>query len=491
MAAIESPLRRRWRHFPAPLFLISAIQLGLLLSSSLVGECGSAFANGPGTAVAEGPGLSPRRLMVGWTIRKFFINKTPEALLGERAKSLRFMAPGCDYGLQFLYSAILVAGKHTAAHSALIDTSVEDILVAFFRLMDLGSSRFPLQWYAIETALKRSHTRAIQAALRRQQAEQQDYDSDPDRERQLELTVPEYTWFLGQQTRDVEWFFDGNTFHKRGAPSIPEKLTDHDLGFLKSLPFNVLRVARGIKRAEPSKTVSHLLDELAQRGVTTVNDFFLKTNFLDLLFSTNVIDETFLQLDILSEYIANWEAFKAKKLLPPSIPLGTGQANLLETLMSKKSAKEKYPKCPTLKCYVESVWSQRAEHPIDKEDKRREKGEKKKEPSSEPFAELQIKKTTANSLKLVAIGNTGHDTYRKSKDLWSRFKKIMRANEFEATVEAMKQWHQREGVDIALGLGDFLKAPGIFSVRDPDYKTKWHDVFVRVRAGVLSVIGLL
>ncbi|KAL8275986.1 hypothetical protein Esti_000102 [Eimeria stiedai] len=390
------------------------------------------------------------------------------------------MAPGCDYGLQFLYSAVLVAGKHTAARSSLIDTSMEDIMVAFFRLAQLDKVVFPLQWYALENALKRSHERTIQTMLRRQQAEQQDYENDPDREKPLELTVPEYTWMLGQQTRDVEWYYDGSTFHRRGAVTIPARLTEHDLGFMKSLPFNVLRVARGITREEPTKTVEHLIGELAQRGVTSAGDFFLKTNFLDLVFSTSVIEEMYLQLDIISEYIKNWEAYKSGEFAPPSIPLGGGQGNLLETLMSKKSAKEKYPKCPTMKCYVESIWTQRTEHPIDKEsDRQQEQEEEKKPPPSEPFAVLQIRKTTANSLKMVAIGNTGHDTYKKTTGFWGRLKRWVKMNEFEATVEAMKKWHQQEHVDVALGLGDFLAAPGITSVRNEAFKTKWHDVFVK------------
>ncbi|XP_026191938.1 uncharacterized protein LOC34618416 [Cyclospora cayetanensis] len=404
----------------------------------------------------------------------------PESLLAERSRSLRLMAPGCDYGMQFLYSAVLVAGKHSGSRSSLIDTSVEDILIAFFRLANLETTRFPLQWYAIENALKRSHSRAIQVALRRQQAEQQDYDSDPNREKPLEITVPEFTWLLGQQVRESEWFFDGNTFHKRGDCSIPEKLNDHHLGFMKSLPFNVLRVARGIEREEPSKTVAHLLDELAQRGIKTASAFLLKTNFLDILVSTSVIDETFLQLDILSEYISNWEAFKSKKVVPPSIPFGAS-TDILKTLMNKKSPKEKYPKCPTMRCYVESVWTQRAEHPLDKDARQKQEEEKKpKEQSSESFAELTIRKKTANSLKVVAIGNTGHETFHKrSRKVWDRVKSLLRADEFMATVEAMKQWHQREGTDIALGIGDFLSEPGMLSVREPAFREKWHDVFVK------------
>lgn len=433
---------------------------------------------------SERPGLSPRRLLVAWTVRKFFLVNTPETLLAERAKSLRVMAPGCDYGLQFLYSAVLVAGKHTPARSALIDTSVEDIIVAFFRIANLDKGSFPLKWYALENALKRSHTRAIQTAMRRQQAEQQDYENDPDREKPLDLSVPEYTWMVGQQARDSEWYYDGNTFHKRGDFVIPEKLTEHDLGFMKSLPFNVLRVAKGIERENPKASVAHLIKELEHRDVRTANDFFLKTNFLDILVSTNVIDETFLQIDIISEYVKNWEAFKAKEVIPPSIPLGAGYPDLLKTLLSKKSAKEKYPKCPTMKCYVESVWTQRSEHPIDKEDKQKQKEqeeEKKKEQPSEPFAELMVKKKTSNALKIIAIGNTGHDTYRKTKGFWGALKRFTKVNELERTVEAMRQWHQREVADIALGLGDFLRLPGITSVREQEYKTKWHDVFVGVR----------
>ncbi|KAL8449020.1 hypothetical protein Emed_003372 [Eimeria media] len=478
MAGSGSPPRwrwsPRWRVRSLLFLLLSAFLFSLIPFSS----CRAAF--GGSSAVTEGPGLRPRRLVVGWTIRKFFLVNTPETLLGERARSLRAMAPGCDYGLQFLYSAVFVAGKHTAARSSLIDTSMEDILVAFFRLAQLDKVVFPLQWYAIENALNRSHERAIQTMLRRQQAEQQDYENDPDREKPLELTVPEYTWLLGQQHRDVEWYFDGNTFHRRGAVSVPERLTEHDLGFMKSLPFNVLRVARGITRAEPTKTVAHLIKELAQRGVTSASDFFLKTNFLDLVFSTSVIEEIYLQLDIIAEYIKNWESYRSGEFSPPLIPLGGGQGNLLETLMSKKSAKEKYPKCPTMKCYVESIWTQRAEHPIDKESNRQqEQEEEKKPPPSEPFAVLQISKTTANALKMVAIGNTGHDTYKKTTGFWGRIKRWFKMNEFEATVEALKNWHQQEHVDVALGLGDFLAAPGINSVRDDAYKTKWHDVFVK------------
>ncbi|KAL8427582.1 hypothetical protein Efla_005757 [Eimeria flavescens] len=484
MAATGSPSRGWWPQRGAALTVFSLLLVAFILSAVNQASCRAAVGGG-GSALAEGPGLRSRRLLVGWTIRKFFIVKTPETVLADRAKSLRFMAPGCDYGLQFLYSAVMVAGKHTAERSSLIDTSFEDVIVAFFRVAKLEKFVFPLQWYAIENALKRSHERAIQTALRRQQAEQQDYESDPDREKPLELTVPEFTWLLGQQTRETYWFFDGNTFHKRGATTIPDKLTDHDLGFMRSLPFNVLRVARGIEREEPTKGVAHLLSQLAQRGVTSASDFMLKTNFLDLLFSTNVIDEIYLQLDILAEYISNWKAFKAGDLLPPSIPLGgDDQQNLLETLMSKKSAKEKYPKCPTMKCYVESVWTQRAEHPIDKEANRKQQQqqqeeEEKKPPPSEPFSVLQIRKTTANSLKLVAIGNTGHETYRKTQGFWGRVKRFFKMNEFEQTVAAMKKWHEQEAVDVALGLGDFLSPPGITSVRSLDYKTKWHDVFIK------------
>ncbi|KAL8428306.1 hypothetical protein ACSSS7_007317 [Eimeria intestinalis] len=480
MAGIGSPPRWRWSPPLRVRWLMLILQAAFVFSFISSASCRAAF--GGGSAFAEGPGMRPRRLVVGWTIRKFFLVNTPETLLGERARSLRVMAPGCDYGLQFLYSAVLVAGKHTAARSSLIDTSMEDIMVAFFRLAQLDKVMFPLQWYAIENALNRSHERAIQTMLRRQQAEQQDYENDPDREKPLELTVPEYTWLLGQQHREVEWYFDGNTFHRRGgAVSVPERLTELDLGFMKSLPFNVLRVARGIARKEPTKTVAHLIKELAQRGVTSASDFFLKTNFLDLMFSTSVIEEMYLQLDIISEYIKNWEAYKSGEFSPPLIPLGGGQGNLLETLMSKKSSKEKYPKCPTMKCYVESIWTQRAEHPIDKEANReqQEQEQEKKPPPSEPFAVLQIKKTTANSLKMVAIGNTGHDTYKKTTGFLGRLRRWMKMNEFEATVEAMKNWHEKEHVDVALGLGNFLAPPGMISVRDDAFKTKWHDVFVK------------
>lgn len=482
MIGTGSPLLLRWPHFLPAKALLVVISLGLLLLSFPVIECSSPYEHGGDVISGSSPGHTPRRLLVGWTIKKFFLAKTPETLLTDRTRTLRSMSPGCDYGLQFLYSAVLSAGKHTAARSSLIDTSVEDIMVAFFRLAEIEKAVFPLQWYAIENALNRSHQRAIQTALRRQSALEQDYDSDPEREKPLDLTVPEYTWLLGQQVRETDWFFDGNTFHKRGgASSVPEKLTDHDLGFMKSLPFNVLRIARGIQRQEPTKTVAHLISELAQRGVKTGTDFLLKTNFLDLLFSTSVIDETFLQLDILSEYISNWEDFKTGDILPPSIPLGTEQVNLLETLMSKKSTREKYPKCPTMKCYVESVWSARAEHPIDREAKQNEEEDPKKKPSSEPFAQVEIRKTTANSLKLVVIGNTGREKYLKPKGLWGGVRNLLKMNEFVSTVQAMKEWHQRESVDIALGLGDFLNGRGLLSVRDPDLKTKWHDVFVEVR----------
>ncbi|KAL8448260.1 hypothetical protein Emag_004028 [Eimeria magna] len=478
MAGSGSPPRWRWSPRWRVRSLLLILQVAFLFSLIPFSLCRAAF--GGSSALAERPGLTPRRLLVGWTIRKFFLVNTPETLLGERSRSLRAMAPGCDYGLQFLYSAVLVAGKHTPARSSLIDTSMEDIIVAFFRLAQLDKVVFPLQWYAIENALNRSHERTIQSMLRRQQAEQQDYENDPDREKPLELTVPEYTWMLGQQHREVDWYFDGNTFHRRGAVTIPERLTEHDLGFMKSLPFNVLRVARGITREEPTKTVAHLMSELAQRGVTSASDFFLKTNFLDLVFSTSVIEEMYLQLDIIDEYIKNWESYKSGEFAPPLIPLGGGQGNLLETLTSKKSAREKYPKCPTMKCYVESVWTQRAEHPIDKEsNKQQEQEEEKKPPPSEPFAVLQITKTTANSLKMVAIGNTGHDTYKKSTGFLGGLKRLVKMNEFEATVEALKNWHQQEHVDIALGLGDFLAAPGISSVRGDAYKTKWHDVFIK------------
>ena len=462
--------------------LISWPPLSAAVRSPLLGVHDGSTVGG-GLGGPRGPGLTPRRLLIGWTLRKFFFVKTPETLLAERARSLRAMAPGCDYGLQFLYSAVMVAGKHTAARSALIDTSMEDIMVAFFRMGGFESNRFPLQWYAIETALLRSHARAIQMALRRQQAEQQDYENDPDREKPLDLTVPEYVWMLGQQSRDAEWFFDGSTFHKRGDYSIPEKLTDRDIGFMKSLPFNIIRVARGIERETPTKTVAHLIEELRQRGVTTLNDIFVKTNFLDLVFSTGVMDEMLLQADILSEYISNWEAFKANELTPPSIPLGSGLPDLLKTLTSKKTTKEKYPKCPTMGCYVDSVWTQRAEHPIDKEDKQKDPNEeKKKDHSSESFTELLIKKTTANSLKVVAIGNTGQAKYDKTRGFWNRLKGALKLNELEETVQAMKSWHEREGVDIALGLGDFLKPPGMLSVRERGLKEKWRDIFVEVRS---------
>lgn len=427
-------------------------------------------------------GPQQRRLMAGWLVKKVFFVKTPDMLLTERARVARGMAAGSDYSARYLYGIIFVAGKHTAELPSTIDTTMEDIMIAFFRLFNVETLNFPHQWYAINSSLERAYTHAMQAAMRQHVAEQNDYNEDPDREKPLELSVPELTWMVGQQLRDIHWLFDGNTFHQRGSPVVPEVLTDRHLGFLRSLPYNVLRVAHGIMREEPTASVAFLIEELKKRGITTITKFLNQTNFLDLLMMTSVVDETFTQIDIINEYVKNWKVFRDGKISPPSIPLGNGREKLLETLQSKKTDKNQYPKCPTMKCYVESVWAARAEHPVDSDkNQQQQEEEEEKKPKTANFNELMVKKTDSNALKVVAIGNTGHDEYPKSGGVRKKLMRFFRLNEFEALVNGLKMWHEREGADIALGLGDFLRSPGMLSVSDSSYIQKWEDIFVKVR----------
>ncbi|CDJ40509.1 hypothetical protein ETH_00019725 [Eimeria tenella] len=256
---------------------------------------------------------------------------------------------------------------------------------------------------------------------------------------------------------------------------------------MRSLPFNVLRVARGVQREEPTAAVAHLQQELLLRGVRTPRDFLLKTNFLDLLFSTSVLEEAFLQLDVLEEFVRNWEAYRGGQVGPPAIPGAPGAPGapeLLKTLSSKKTPRERAPKCPTLLCFVDSVWAQRAEHPLDRQQQQKtEKGEEvPKEPSSEAFAELQFRKTSSNFLRVVAVGNTNGAAYGGPggpRGPWGALKRGLRLTELEDTVQALRKFHQEHNVDVALGLGDFLKPPGAFSVADEAFRTRWHDIFVR------------
>ncbi|CDJ62760.1 Membrane skeleton protein IMC2A, related [Eimeria necatrix] len=400
------------------------------------------------------------------------------------------MAAGCDFAQQYLYTAVVAAGPHTAAATAAVDCSMEDLLVAFLRSSNWEKEVLLLQWVGLHAALQRAHARVLQQLLRRQQQEQQDFEEDPDREKPLELAAAEFGWLLGQQQRETEWYFDGNTFHKRGFFEVPEKLTDKDLGFLRSLPFNVLRVARGLQQQQPTAAVAHLQQQLQLRGVRTPRDFLLKTNFLDLLFSTSLLEETFFQLDVLEEFIRNWEAYKEGKVGPPAIPGAPGAPGgpqLLQTLSSKKTPRERAPKCPTLLCFAESVWAQRADHPLDKQQQHKsEKGEEvPKETSSESFSELQFHKTSANFLRVLAVGNTGGAPYGGPggpggpRGPWGALRRALRLNEFEDTVRTLRDFHQKHNFDVALGLGDFFKPPGVFSVRDEAFRTRWRDIFVK------------
>ncbi|PHJ24043.1 inner membrane complex protein imc2a [Cystoisospora suis] len=360
---------------------------------------------------------------------------------------------------------VFVAGKHRGDRSAALQATVDDVMMIFFRLFDESKTSWPLQSYVMEAALFREQER-YQNQLVQEEIEKRDsQQEDPEIQRSKILTIEVYTQLAGAKRRVRDWLFDGDMFHRTG-PEGPrliskETLSERDLGFLRGVPYSVLRVAHGALGEKLPASAERLLRELKKRDVHTAEDILLKTNFADLFVLFNVFDETFTQIDILRGYWDQWRNQKEHNITPPLLPPGewTGKQSLEESVRDSTFPPTEFPKCTTVTCFMEHTWAQRASDHV-----------------------IEVRKSNVNSLKLLLVGNTGVADYADHKErsrFWYKFKRFFWANEFEQTVKALKWWHETEKADAVFGLGDFLGFPGPTSARDERFDKKWYDIFVK------------
>ncbi|KYF43461.1 acid phosphatase [Toxoplasma gondii TgCatPRC2] len=362
-----------------------------------------------------------------------------------------------------LDEVVFVAGKHTAALSASFETTLEDILVLFYRWFDdTKTTNWAGQGLVTMESLKRQHTRYGSQMVKDYMKKQEEPEEDEEKKKAKLQPVQFYAGLGTCQRRVRDWLFDGNTFHRRGGEAfrIPDQLTENDVSFMRGLPFSVIRVAQGVFSEEPSASVKRLQRELKIRGVTTIEKLLSRTNFVDLFVLFDVFDETLSQIDVLREYHQNWQKYKSERYSPPQVPLGewTEKRTMEEMLLDDNYAETDFPKCTTLKCVMQWTWRKTPERTI------------------------EVHKKNVNALKLLLIGSPGREQSYTPRDKRSNMhflKKLGDFQDLEHTVDALKDWHTREKADAVLGLGDMLGLPGATTVRDERFQKKWHDIFIK------------
>ncbi|CBZ54094.1 hypothetical protein NCLIV_045270 [Neospora caninum Liverpool] len=362
-----------------------------------------------------------------------------------------------------LDEVVFVAGRHTAALSASFHTTLEDVLILFFRWFDdTKTTRWARQGLITMESLKRQHTRYGSQMAKDYTKKQEEPEEDEEKKKQKVQPVKVYAGLGACQRRNRHWIFDGNTFHRRGGEAfhIPDELTENDVNFMRGLPFSVIRVAQGIFASEPPASVHRLERELKIRGVTTIEKLLSRTNFFDLFVLFDVFDETLSQIDVLREYHKNWQKYKSGKFSPPQIPLGEWKEKrtMEELLLDDNYAETDFPKCTTLKCFMQWTWRKTPEKTI------------------------EVSKKNVNALKLLLVGSAGRGTSYTPLSERKKMSFLKKAGDFqdlEHTVDALKDWHQREKADAVLGLGDMLGLPGATTVRDERFQKRWHDIFVK------------
>ncbi|CBZ54093.1 hypothetical protein NCLIV_045260 [Neospora caninum Liverpool] len=364
-----------------------------------------------------------------------------------------------------LDSVVFVAGKHKADRSAAFHATMDDVMTLFLRWFnENGNMNWLLQSFVTEAALLRAHSRYQDQMIHEQTQSESERPTSPEDNMNKLLNVEVYTYLAAAKRRVRDWVCDGNSFLRTGEEGrdLAKKplLTERDAGFLRGLPYSVLRVARGVYADTLPASVERLQEELYHRDVRTVDDLLMKTNIIDLFVLFDVTDESFTQIDVLREVARNWELAREGRLVPPLLPPGTwkGKRSLEDLIRDGHYPSMKFPKCTTLKCVMQETWS---EHSVDT---------------------ISVEKTDTNSLKLLLVGNTGIGEYKhraKRKGFWYSLKRFLWANEIDQVVAALKTWHEKEKADAVLGLGDFFGIPGPLSARDERFSTKWYDVFVK------------
>ncbi|PFH34991.1 acid phosphatase [Besnoitia besnoiti] len=358
-------------------------------------------------------------------------------------------------------NVVFIAGNHRANLSAAVDVTLEDVLILFFRWFhDSKSTAWPAQGLITMEALKREHKSYGNQMVKEYTKKQEEPEQDEEKKNAKLLPIQVYAQLGVCQRRFREWFFDGNTFHRRGgeAFNISDELTEKDVDFMRGLPYSVIRLAQGVFAEQTPASVKRLEHELSVRGVTTLEQLLSRTNFFDLFVLFDLLDETFTQIDVLREFHRNWEKYRSRKYLPPQIPLGEWKEKhtMEEILLDDHYSAADFPKCTTLKCIMQWTWRKTPERTIEVND--------------------------VNALKLLLVGSPGREeTYRResTRKQWSWLKRAARINDLENTVQALKEWHEREKADGVLGLGDMLGLPGPTTVRDERFRKKWYDIFVK------------
>lgn len=361
---------------------------------------------------------------------------------------------------------IFIAGRHKGDQSAAFEVNLEDVLILFFRwFSSKNTTVWPAQGLVAMAALKREHTRYGAQMVKEFSRKQEEPEEDEEKKKQKLLPIYVYSQ-IGVCTRRIrEWFFDGNTFHRRGAEAfhISPVLTEKDVSFMRGLPFSTLRIAQGTFAKEASEEIKRIERELAARGVKTLDQLLSRTNFFDMFVLFDIFDEMYSQMDILREYKANWEKYRSEKYKPPQIPLGEWKEKqtMTEMILDDNYPESTFPKCTTVKCIMRWSWTKTPERTI------------------------EVTKKDTNALKLLLVGSTGvisdyADEEQRNGTL-HKYREIAGFNELETTVKAMKSWHEREKADGVLGLGDIIGMPGPTTVRDERFNKKWYDVFIKVR----------
>ncbi|PHJ24661.1 acid phosphatase [Cystoisospora suis] len=359
---------------------------------------------------------------------------------------------------------IFIAGRHMGDRPAAFEVSLEDVLILFFRwFTSKNTTVWPSQGLVAMEALKREHTRYGSQMVKEFTRKQEEPEEDEEKKKQKLLPIHVYSQIGACNRRIRDWFFDGNTYHRRGAEAfrISETLTEKDVSFMRGLPFSTLRIARGVFSERVPEEIQHIERELAVRGVKTIDQLLSRTNFIDMFVLFDIFDEMYSQIDILSEYKSNWQKYRSDRYKPPQIPLGEWKEKqtIQEMILDENYPDASFPKCTTVKCMMRWTWTKTPERTI------------------------EVTKKDTNALKLLIVGSTGvtndyADAEQRNRTL-HKYKQIAGVTELETTVKAMKSWHEREKADGVLGLGDLIGMPGPTTVRDERFDTKWYDVFVK------------
>lgn len=392
----------------------------------------------------------PRRLsgLIGRTLKKLAVWQPVErALLSVNLDMITF-----------------VAGNHRADRSSAFQAPLEDVLILFLRWFDADKRRcvWPLQGLVSMEALRRVHQRYGQQMVRDFSKKQDEMREDEEKRKSKLRSIEFYTQLGAVQRRIASWFFDGNTFHRRGpeASSIPKTLAESDVDFFRGLPFNMLRVAHGVHSPRTPESVHRLEKELTLRGVNSLSGLLSRTNLFDLFVLLDIFDESFAQIDVLREYVANWRRCDTEGFKPADIPRGTWKEkeSLEEFMIDPRRPQSVFPRCTTLKCTMRYYWQKT------------------------PEKNIQVMKKDVNSLKLLLIGSTGVSSCPpedKRKGWLQRLKKVFSMDVLEKTVRTMREWHEKEKADAVLGLGDILGLPGPRTVQDQVFETKWYNPFIK------------